>query len=269
MNTETEGSSVLIYNHLDSFGYSRSKEEVLDKLVASVEDSPVGFAGFLKKDYLKNTLSWLVFDSGQAVNGLDLSIPVSDEFDTVKQAVGSTLEKCTSLLEVENNLYVHIFPTWSSFVREDMDSISGFTPYKNTLLLFIEGGAIQEEALAQTIAHEYLHTQHYNYQELKTLRDALVFEGLAELFSEAVTGKRSKFSESLNEEEIDDLCKILYPHFDVADLDLQRKVFTHGDKYPLWGGYALGYKLVSEYKKNNPNIHWLGLLMLDSKQIIK
>lgn len=252
-----------IHTYFNLSSESDKASTIIESLVGTVEDSPVGFAGFIEKRFLQETLGWSVIDEDQQGDQLDISWVKEIVEEDIKQSAVRVLEKCEELLPLTEELYLHIFPTWSEFVKTEMDAVSGFTPYKNTILLFLAEGGIESEAFEETLAHEYLHAIHYNYHSPDTLGSALVFEGLALHFAEAITGKKSKFSSSLSEDQTDNLSQELKLYLDSTDLELQRQVFTRGDKYPLWGGYALGYRIVADFLKENKNISWQELIRLD------
>lgn len=225
----------------------------------------IGYAGFGEEQYLKESLLYNISDPDQ--NTLPLSaftIPEQELLATVEQA----LRLCHEHIETSpTNIF--LFPTFSTFVQEKMGGVSGYTPYKNTLLLFVsptETGHWQR-ALTETVCHEFMHTVMDNFYERQNLLDDLVFEGVAESFVSFLFGNRPDMpSQALSQKDALKWYEKLKEHFQATDL--YYPVFLEGKDYPLWAGYAVGYWLIEAYWKQHPETSWDEIVRLKPEEIL-
>jgi len=139
--------------------------------------------------------------------------------------------------------------------------IGGFTPNEHLVFVYLNPNfsnfenTINEE-IFRTLAHELHHCLRwqnpgYGY----TLLEAMASEGLADHFDVEVTGKGpQKWDVALSTKQVTNLNK-------KAQLDYNNKHYNHNawffgskeEKTPKWTGYTLGFKLINDYLKRNPN----------------
>jgi|SRR3989344_6402708 len=110
--------------------------------------------------------------------------------------------------------------------------------------------------LKRTLAHELHHCMRWrNPGYGKTLLEELVTEGLACHFElEVDGGEPEQYCKALSDEDLTKFMKKAKNKFPSVD-------FSHGDWFfgskekgiPRWTGYSLGFKLVSDYLKMNPD----------------
>ena len=240
-------------------------ETLIENFVKEVPHSKaIGYAGFTEKKHLRDNLGYNIPDFENAASkhqAFSLSEP--ELLRTIEEA----LRLCHKNVSTSpSNIF--LFPTFSTFVKEKMGGVSGYTPYKNTLILYLSPQETErwKEALTETICHEFMHTVMDNHYERKNLLDDLVFEGVAESFVSFLFGVKAHMpSQALPFKEALVWYEKLKKRF--RNTKLYYPVFLEGKEYPLWAGYAIGYQMIEVYRKQHPDISWDILVKLTPKEI--
>ena len=246
-----------LYSLLD-FEKTTSKKKLIGSLVKEIKNTRIGFAGFAKKDYLKKFLEERIFYQSLK-KGPFPEIKIS--FENVKRLTQRSLLKCQEKLPI-GPVYVFIFPIFAPFVKEKMDGITGFSPWKNTVHIFIhpEFKNLERNFLA-TFAHEYNHAAVFRFRRLETLIDYLIFEGLAEHFKEdIVPGKKSAWVKAVPKSVLPKYFEEIRNKLFSKDKKTVDEVFFGTGKYPLWLGYSLGYWMVDKYLKRFQTVDWFKII---------
>ena len=224
----------------------------------------IGYAGFTKKKHLHDNLTYNIPDFENAnTQHQAFSISEPELLRTIEGALCLCHKNVSTL---PTNIF--LFPTFSTFVKDKMGGVSGYTPYKNTLLLYVSPQETKrwKEALTETICHEFMHTVMDNYYERKNLLDDLVFEGAAESFVSFLFGAKAHMpSQALTLKETIEWYQKLKKRF--RNTKLYYPVFLEGKEYPLWAGYAIGYQMVEAYRKRHPDTSWNDIVPLTPKKI--
>jgi uncharacterized protein YjaZ len=245
-----------------------NRRQFIVSLVKNIQDSEIGFAGFKTKEKLIEYLEKSVFSENTGVVPVD---PVVIEERKIVPIIRHALSECAAKLNIRA-VSVFVFPTFSKFVKEKMFGTTGHTPWKRTMLVFISPNApCWENALVDTVTHEYNHAVFLEYHQCESLLDALVMEGLAEHFREQVTDRgRAPWTAVLDESEVRILTQELklLGSLGSCDHDLRRRIFF-GDskKYALWTGYAVGYHIVESFIKTNPKLSWTEIMTKSPRDI--
>ncbi len=266
--TKKNGQDVAIgaLNLFTKYDTSLSVDNIIDRFLNEIPHSEsIGYAGFGEQQYLKDSLLYNISDPNQDPSLVStFNIPEKELIATVEQA----LQLCHEHIETPpTNIF--LFPTLSAFVQEKMGGVSGYTPYKNTLLLFVSPTETEhwKRALTETICHEFLHTVMDNFYERQNLLDDLVFEGVAESFVSFLFGERPDMpSQALSQGDALEWYRKLREHF--QETDIYYPVFLEGKDYPLWAGYAVGYRLVEAYRKRYPETSWNEIVRLKPEEIL-
>jgi uncharacterized protein YjaZ len=240
---------------------------VTKKLITSfLRDIPhskgIGYAGFGKKEYLKDSLLYNIPAND------DKSIPFEISTKKIISVIEKALHLCHKHVTTPPTT-IFLFPTFSDFVKDKMGGVSGYTPYKNTLLLFVSpiGTRHWERALTETICHEFMHTVMDNHYERKDLLDDLVFEGIAESFVSFHFGERPDMpSQALSEKEALEWYRKLKKRS--RNTKLYYSVFLEGKEFPLWAGYAIGYRLFETYRSKHRKVTWNEVVHLTPREIL-
>lgn len=240
-------------------------ETLIENFVKEVPHSKaIGYAGFTKKEHLHDNLAYNIpdFENADAQHQA-FSISEPELLRTIEEA----LRLCHKNVSASpSNIF--LFPTFSNFVKDKMGGVSGYTPYKNTLLLYVSPQETErwKEALTETICHEFIHTVMDNHYERKNLLDDLVFEGVAESFVSFLFGVKAHMpSQALTLKETLTWYQKLKKR--LRNTKLYYPVFLEGKEYPLWAGYAIGYQMIEVYRKQHPDISWDTIVKLTPKEI--
>ncbi len=200
----------------------------------------------------------------------------SDE-EKITETLKDALKIICPKLPSREKLEIHVFPTLSSFVKNKMRGVSGFTPSSNAIHLYIhknlKGNRSDLQEIKNSVAHEYNHAirfQNFPLNQFLSLRDTLINEGLAENFWMSVFNKKtSPWAKSLSYKESKKVFEEIKPLLNSTDEKLYKEVFFGSKKYPLWSGYAIGYQVVKSFLKKEENLNWIEIIKLPSEEILK
>jgi len=205
-----------VYFYLDYNTEIRDRKVFTEDLTKSLKGNSVGYAGYQKKEYLQNYLSYHLFG-----DKMPRQIP---KYKYNKNKILSIIKR--ALIASHRELpcepsRIYVFPNFNSFVRKRMKGIGAFSPCKNAIVIEINPTVIRwEESLLHTIPHEYNHSVYYHYHKTLRLCEGLVMEGYAEHFREKVLGgKRAPWTLAVTEQA----CKL---HFK----KLKKKLFSKSSK---------------------------------------
>lgn len=138
-----------------------------------------------------------------------------------------------------------------------------FPSFKNTI----------EKELIDTLAHEFHHAARWRaigYGE--TLLEAMISEGLADHFAMEVTKKKylQPWDKALSRKQIKSFMKKAKKEF--HNKNYSHKEWFFGSKnrgIPKWTAYALGFYLINNYLKNNPNMKASKLYSTKTEEFIE
>jgi len=173
-------------------------------LAQIIPTSATGYAGFRTKRYLRDSLLFHAFGTQTELNAYDFS-PLKDSAKEILPRMGEALKKAYKCLPSRARTKIYVFPTSQSFAREKMFGVDGFTPYRNTVNIYVHPKPKDKKLFFQeikhTITHEYNHAVRFQYfppSHSSTLLDALINEGLAENFRmQTIGGKVSPWAGAL------------------------------------------------------------------------
>jgi uncharacterized protein YjaZ len=246
-----------INNFLNVRGEDTESTVVL--IVSKITDSDVGFAGFENSHELKGLLL-------REIEGDIEKTEKIEEWMMVESEIREVISRCQNIVSADKT-HIFLFPTFSKFVRDEMSGITGFTPWKNTIHVYINFLEKNwKRVLRGTIFHEYCHSVMFSHHEWNTNLDTLIFEGMAELFREENLGGENP------------------PWISVFTIEKGREIFSEissrlGESnlfdsntetdLPLWTKYTLGYQIVTSFRKKHPNISWSDLVKFSPKEILQ
>lgn len=234
----------------------------LSEILPYYED--IGYAGYETKDWAIPSISNFIF-------GKEAEKIKSTNLDQEKlvSVIKNSIELAETLVKNER-INVFAFPTISKFTIEKLNGVAGFTPWKKTILIFINPVENWETALKETICHEYAHTISHEFHKWETLLDSIIFEGLAEHFREKVVGgKRAPWTSILEEKEINQLITKITPLLENKDFETYSKVFFGNEEFKQWTGYSLGYYIVKRFILKTKLEDWNVILKKEPKEIMK
>ena len=247
-----------IFLYTDGFD---GNHDFVDKVVESVPySSEIGYAGYSERPGLYNFLKWLVFGKTCA------KWETIDSKEVMKE-IRKTLDELNFVIN-ERTINIFVFPTVDEFVIKEMDGVSGFSAWKNTILIGIYPSHDWRSHLRNTICHELAHAISLNFIARKTLLDDLIFEGVAEHFREKIIGGKSKWVNTVDRAKCKKILSEISDKMNDADDKLYADLFYGTGKYPRWAGYSIGYHIVDSYLNNKKDIDWISIFMTNPADIM-
>lgn len=262
----------------------KGKESFVDATLADIEDDEqIAFAGFLEMDGNHGLREWV--SRWLSEDHVGAYIPPDDEAKKeIQTTILDTIAECRNVLPLDS-FTVFVFPWLREFdaSQEKMGRVTGFTPFGSVVHVYISPQRFKTSSLKETVAHEFNHAVFLRYHSVELLKDALVFEGLAENFQEAITQSRSPMSRSLARHEALNCLQDLAPFLNVSlaggnqsekELpDMYATVFLGGDlkDRPIkrWTGYSIGYHLVKDYISISSGKSWKELVEMNPRDIFE
>jgi len=238
-----------------------SLKEIIEKIPFKDE---IGYAGYKSKKWLKNTLN------NFGVDGKNTEF-LNKNKNEIKKIVEESLNKCEDFFD--DVIYIFIFPSSDNFIKEKMGGVNGFTPWKKTILIFINPIENWKESLKNIIIHEIVHTiTRYYGANSYTLGESFIHEGIAENFKEDLLKKRASWTEAINKKESIRIFREIRQLLNKEnDYKMHNELFFGIGKYPNWTGYTIGYYLVKEYlskKFRDDRINWKGVFKIKPQEIL-
>ncbi len=243
------------------------KKDFIDSITDSIsKDDYSGFGGFTEKTWLRRFLPPGIFGEYKGEKVPEYKLPNKKLNKLISKAL---VKSYNTLPNPHTNIFV--FPTFSPFVKHQMNGSTGYTPHKNTIHMYVYPERVQgwQQEISNTIAHEYTHSVVMNYHKWQTLLDSLVYEGLAEHFRENVVGGgRVPWTNAISAKQIQRYWRELKPQINSKDYKLYHKVFFEGKLYPKWTGYTIGYNIFKSFLKGEKNKDWKQIVRNNAKQIL-
>lgn len=268
-----------IYPYLDLGKYMGKKYTPLnlsERLAQIIPASATGYAGFQTKRYLRDSLLFHAFGTQTELNAYDFS-SLKDSTKEILSRMEETLKRAYTCLPSKARTKTYVFPTSQSFTREKMSGVDGFTPFRNTVNIYVHPKPKDKKLFFQeikrTTAHEYNHavrSQYFPISYSSTLLDALINEGLAENFRrQTIGGKISPWAGALQRKRAEKMFQTIRPLLRSTSYKIYHEVFFADKKYPLWTGYAIGYQIVKSFLQAFPVLRWVDIIKLPSQEILK
>jgi uncharacterized protein YjaZ len=255
-----------VYSFLDYNTKNLDKNKFITQLISDLSKKNISFAGFKNSKHLKQYLQFQLFDEKDYKKIPNYNFDKEKIFYLTKDA----LSKCHKELPAKFTK-IFLFPSFSSFVKNKMGGVGGFSPWKNIILIDINPRAKGwETALKNSICHEYNHSVAYTFHKWESLLDSIIFEGLAEHFRrQVVGGKRAPWTKVVSQKE----CKIYFSELkkrlNSKSHQLYEEVFFGKSNYPFWFGYSLGYNIVRSFFQKNKEKSWAEIIKIKPKDILK
>lgn len=221
------------------------RQGILSSIVEHVDDNDdVGFAGYLEKPVLSDSLATAVFGDSSSIHLCDLQ--------TVRQEIELIIHKavadCIAFISLPQ-LYFYIFPTQSNFYIEKMGGVNGFSPYMGAIHIYMSNSTdTWRTHLRNVVVHEITHAISRQSFPWDSLLDSIIFEGLGEHFKERIADpSHSPWVTVLSHEEA---LKILAQLdegalLEKSDMEIYQEVFYGSSRFPQWAGYCIGYVLIA------------------------
>ncbi|MFH1650339.1 MAG: DUF2268 domain-containing putative Zn-dependent protease [Candidatus Woesearchaeota archaeon] len=226
------------------------------------EEREIGYAGFRSRSDLAQ---WLGF----WLNGESLTKYHAPDEKEVKVCIKKAFERCNKLITSEV-IHVFVFSTSSSFVTKYMNGVSGYTPWKSTILVALNAVPSWQYVLTATIAHETVHAIALNKLKRTTLLDDFVAEGMAEAFREHILKDgQSVFSKAVSKTKSKKIFSNVKNSLAEPSDNIYGEIFFGTGKYPLWAGYSIGYYIVKDFLKNTGMSNWRKIIMTPPEKVLE
>jgi uncharacterized protein YjaZ len=216
----------------------------------TIEQSPVGFAGFAERRDFETYLDWII-DDNRDINSFD------------GEEARSTIRSAIETIRVDDTeLHVFVFPSNKQFIKEEMNGVAGRSIYQDTICLALTGD-VEQDAIRKVVAHEYAHAVMHRYHDMSASQDSmLAFEGVAEHFKEAmVDSAHSPWVKDMPNHEV-------RQHYEGLDGDESYQELFHGTgRFERWLGYSLGYHLVKEAVSKRKD--WMELFQKPPEELLR
>ena len=237
------------------------------------------------RDYIRNLLSMLhpsIMELGERSAVTQLGDPdphvlisaLSElEEGSPKAIVESALTLCSERLSRPDlNARVFLFPGDgdSRVLVRQMHGVLGFSLGSQAMMVFLWPTDGWQKWLTYTVTHEYIHLVrnllfprglaggkliYMKTQRPETLLDAMVAEGLADVFAtRALENIEPPWIDALTPELERRMWPRVHRRLQVSDTtEIRRILFGDNDRIPPWTGYTVGYRIVEGYLRENPD----------------
>ncbi|MEM5805050.1 MAG: hypothetical protein QW156_02065 [Candidatus Aenigmatarchaeota archaeon] len=108
-------------------------KELIDSIVDDIKFSSIGYGGYRSKTALRKQLWFGIFGNERCIRVNKFNISSY----TIIRSLKATILKCHQFLPTSNLIYIFVFPCFQKFVKDKMNGVLGFSPWKNTILLYI------------------------------------------------------------------------------------------------------------------------------------
>jgi len=272
MKTEIikSGDNAIARVYQQNFDYDltdKNKKRLVLYLSRNITETSIGYAGFSSKAALHDYLMGMVFGEKESDNEIfKLALDREKIIKIIKEAV----IQCSNALP-SDTVHIFIFPTFSKFVKERMSGTTGYTPWKNTILVFVNPlNQRWEKALVGTVSHEFNHSVFLRYNKCGSLLDSMIFEGLAENFREQIVGgERAPWAKVFDQNQSKDLLMEMKSEniLQSTNKKIYRAVFFGNRKYAAWTGYTIGYFIVASFLHHYSTLPWKEIMIMPPQDI--
>ena len=253
-------------------GEFKNKKEIVNSILSLMKKK--GSIDYSGHTDVKSLQSGLIEHIGGADIGTYTQISEWQK-TKIEKIISKTIKKCNEKLSIPTKNYVFVFPYLP--IEKDIvfGGVNGVARYSCVFHIFLSLKSWSQKSLEHTIAHELNHTIYYyhHYDDFNnyTLLDEMIMEGLAENFREQILGgSTAPWAIALAKQDalyvLDEMNEeTLY----TKDQNIIKIVLFGNNQYQKWTGYSIGYWLIKEFIKNNPNLSWNEIMELSSREILQ
>lgn len=178
---------------------------------------------------------------------------LSDKKEIIENAVKTAQEYVFPKLKIDWDIDILVTNRIPMIIPEN--GAGGYTFSADFIRINIDDEKVTENLISENVVHELCHAARWgkNDEQIKSLFDGLIFEGIAcmfeikfvkdksekTLFIKTILGRTDEENERILEELREQLNSNYY--------DYDTIFFNGNDKLPRWSGYSLGCYLVKKY----------------------
>lgn len=147
-----------------------------------------------------------------------------------------------------------------TFTRDFMGGVAGVTAGSGHIILRIHPAADWQAALPYALTHEMHHSywaqHHYTPEAPFTLADYLVLEGRADYFAGSLFPRAAPWTAALDPADYATAWSAVATQLSATEWSTLQAVMFGAPQagLPMWAGYRLGYRLVSERMARVPRL---------------
>jgi len=155
---------------------------------------------------------------------------------------------------------IDMAPVADDFTRSLMGGIAAVTAGRGRIILRVHPDADWKSVLPYVLAHEMHHSywleHHFDAGAPFTLADYLVFEGRADYFAGRLFTHRAPWTTALDADAYSSTWLAMSKDLGTTEPEkLQAYMFgSQQAAIPMWAGYSVGYRLVSERMAQEPRL---------------
>jgi uncharacterized protein YjaZ len=208
------------------------------------------------------------------INGHKALIIYERELQKVLPSLKSGLIKASRLLATKNDIVIDVAPTSDKFIRDKMGGASGVTADGHLMRLSVDTGSKAWKSAAEgTVAHEYAHIVRFQTASgvKHDLAEAIVTEGIAQCFEEAITGTLRPWSQAITIAQAKRILPKIKSRLNERSRDFGYRLFlSRNDKeFPHWSGYTISYLLIRKRLSNLGDVDWNDIIKKRQKALLK
>jgi len=252
-------------------GGFKSKEEMVDSIISLMnEKESVSYSGYVNVELLKQGLLDHI-GNGNTEQYKEIS---EEQKAEIEKTILETIQKCNDKLPVPTKNFIFVHPYLTTEEDTVFEGVMAIAVYSCVFHLFINLDEYSKKSIENTVAHELNHTIYYShhYEDFNnyTLLDEILLEGLAENFREQYFDSNvTKWAGALSKDEALDVLKKSQDILKSRDKRIIKEFLFDNYKYKRWTGYSVGYWLVKEFIKNNPNLSWNEIMEIKPQKFLK
>ncbi len=252
-------------------GKLKNKNEIVGSIISLMkEKGSIAYSGYTNVKLLKQGLLNHIGDGN-----VDQYREISEEQKLeIESVISETIEKCNEKLSIPTKNFIFVHPYLTTEEDKFFEGVMAVAVYSCVFHLFINLNECSKKSIENTVAHELNHTIYYyhHYDDFNnyTLLDEVLLEGLAENFREQYFDSNvTKWAGALSKEEALYLLKKIKNTLESRDQKVIKEFLFGNGKYERWTGYSVGYWLVKEFIKNNPNLSWDKIMKIKPQNFLQ
>jgi uncharacterized protein YjaZ len=205
-----------------------------------------------------------------AINGINTNK------SEIAEAIHKAVNRSNKYLKEDSiTFYVQPPNISKSEILNKMGGVTGMTVGGKHILITVDTDVNGwKEGMEYTVAREYLHsywtTTHHDSTFKWTLLRYLAYEGKADIFAKMIyPTAKAPWTSALDEPKKVELWTKITPRLNTRNFFFIPEVMFGSKDYPLWSGYTLGYKMVEDALKTQPNLTLKEWVALDAEKLLE
>jgi hypothetical protein len=183
-----------------------------------------------------------------------------DRAEAVRIATDAWREANAALPQGSLRVCIDVAPAADDFTRSLMGGIAAVTAGRGRIIVRVHPDANWKAALPYVLAHEMHHSywleNDFDASAPFTLADYLVFEGRADYFAGRLFTHRAPWTTALDADAYSSTWLAMSKDLGTTEWP-KLQAFMFGSRQtaiPMWAGYSVGYRLVSERMAQEPKL---------------